>query len=103
MTKELAEFILNACENSDTFFKDEVMPEMRVSVVYIGNDDYGIVCANSMPVMAAVACECLDSPNEDGMTINGTYYECMDMELLAEIRHLKIETNFTQHHKTLIY
>ena len=61
MQKELAQFILQACENSNTFFQDEdSMPELRES--YSGRGMFGkettaIVCSDLMAVMAAIACE----------------------------------------------
>ena len=80
MQRELADFIIQACENCDTFFED--MPTIREN--YSGRGMYGkettaIVCQNIMPVMAAIACELNDTA---------------ELWLLdfSKIRHLKMDS-----------
>jgi hypothetical protein len=60
MKLELAKFIIQACENADTFFEDEEsMPTIRENYSYQHGKEptTAIVCKSIMPVMAAIACE----------------------------------------------
>jgi hypothetical protein len=60
MKQELADFIIEACQNNDCLFDGEDMPELRQN--YSGRGMFGrettaIVCENIMTVMAAIMCE----------------------------------------------
>ena len=94
MKKELADFILNACNNADTFFECEGMPEIYENYSgrgMFGKKTTGIVCNNVMPVMAAVVCEFRDLEVDDWI----------DFEFDAEdIRHIKIDSVGNQ---TILY
>ena len=64
MKRELADFIIEACENADTFFQNDDMPyiyEDYSGKGMFGKKTTGIVCQNIMPVMAAIACELNES------------------------------------------
>jgi hypothetical protein len=94
MQRELANFIIQACENCDTFFQDEdSMPELRED--YSGRGMYGkettaIVCSDLMAVMAAIAWECYKvNPDDD-----------FDIDLEA-IRHL--QTDSIDRSSTVLY
>lgn len=86
MKKELADFIIQACENCASFFEyEESMPRIREN--YSGRGMYGkkttaIVCNDLMTVMAAIACEI------ETVDMN-EYWE--DVEL-SDIRHLQTDS-----------
>lgn len=87
MQRELADFIIQACENCDTFFED--MPTIREN--YSGRGMYGkettaIVCSDLMAIMAAIACETVERLGYN----NDTEDEAADM--FEDIRHLQTDS-----------
>jgi hypothetical protein len=93
MQTKLAQFIIQACENGDTFFQDEdSMPELRES--YSGRGMFGkettaIVCSDLMAVMAAIACETVERLGYD----TDTEDEAAELaNLLESIRHLQTDS-----------
>ena len=61
MDRNLAEFIIKACENNDSFFGwGESIPQLREGYSgrgMYGRETTGIVCDDVIPVLAAVANE----------------------------------------------
>jgi hypothetical protein len=96
MKPELAQFIIQACENADTFFQffqdEESMPTIREG--YSGRGTYGkkasaIECQNPMTVMAAIACEIVERLGYS----NDTDDEAVDLhEMLEDIRHFQMDS-----------
>ena len=86
MQRELANFIIQACQNCNMFFEDkESMPRIREN--YSGRGMYGkettaIVCSDLMSVMAAIACEVEEVDMNE-------YWQ--DVEL-SDIRHLQTDS-----------
>jgi hypothetical protein len=101
MSPQLAQFIIQACENADTFFQDEHgFPTIRNE--YSGRGMFGkktaaIECQNSMTVMAAVACEIVERLGYS----NDTDDEAVDLhEMLEDIRHFQMDS---MGHDVVIY
>jgi hypothetical protein len=93
MSPQLAQFIIQACENADTFFEDEEsMPTIQEG--YSGRGMFGkkttaIVCKSIMSVMAAVACEIVERLGYS----NDTDDEAVDLhEMLEDIRHFQMDS-----------
>jgi hypothetical protein len=87
MSPALAQFIIQACENADTFFEDEEsMPTIRerYSYQYDKEPTAAIVCKSIMPVMAAVACEISAMDADD-------YWDNVDFDL-EDIRHFQTDS-----------
>lgn len=88
MNLKLAQFIIQACENADTFFEDEEsMPTIQEG--YSGRGMFGkqttaIACKSIMPVMAAIACE-ISSMDAD------EYWDDADFDL-DDIRHFQTDS-----------
>jgi hypothetical protein len=87
MKGKLADFILKACDNCNTFFKwEEQLPEIREG--YMGrwhSAPTTAIIVRSLPaVMAAIAVECLEIEAE-----TDDPEELVDV---SEIRHLKIDS-----------
>jgi hypothetical protein len=93
MSPQLAQFIIQACENADTFFQDDDMPELYIGE-YSGRGMFGekttaIVCKDIMPVMAAIACEIVERLGYS----NDTDDEAVDLhEMLEDIRHFQMDS-----------
>ena len=100
MKKELANFILKACENSDTFFDGDGMPEIYENYSgkgMFGKKTTGIVCSNKMSLIAAVSCETIERLGYS----NDTDDEAVDLhEMLEDIRHIKTDSMGNQ---TILY
>ena len=86
MKKELADFIITACKNADTFFQNDGMPEIYED--YKGRGMFGkkttaIVCDDLMAVMAAVSLECYYDTDYDSADISN---------ILEDIHHLEMDS-----------
>lgn len=93
MNLELAQFIIQACENADTFFQDEEsMPTIQENYSgrgMFGKQTAGIICTHIMPVMAAVTCEIVERLGYS----NDTDDEAVDLhEMLEDIRHFQMDS-----------
>ena len=93
MNLKLAQFIIEACNNADTFFQDEEsMPTIREN--YSGRGMYGkkttaIVCKSIMPVMAAISVEVVERLGY----CEETGAEALDLgDMLEGIRHFQMDS-----------
>ena len=93
MQRELANFIIQACQNCNMFFEDkESMPRIREN--YSGRWMYGkgttaIVCSDLMAVTAAIAFETLERLGYN----NDTEDEAAELaDMFEDIRHLQTDS-----------